>query len=68
MMMQLVGSFAEFERAMLRERTSAGPAVARAEGRVPPYWTNVSRSVSRSCMPRRPGPRQLWTVSSSNLG
>jgi DNA invertase Pin-like site-specific DNA recombinase len=34
MMMQMVGSFAEFERAMIRERTSAGLAVARAEGRI----------------------------------
>ena len=34
MMMRMVGSFAEFERAMIRERTSAGPAAARAEGRV----------------------------------
>ena len=34
MMLQMVGSFAEFERAMIRERTSAGVALARAEGRV----------------------------------
>jgi DNA invertase Pin-like site-specific DNA recombinase len=34
MMMQMVGAFAEFERAMIRERTSAGLAAARAEGRV----------------------------------
>ena len=34
MMMQMVGSFAEFERAMIRERTNAGLAQARAEGRV----------------------------------
>ena len=34
MMMQIVGSFAEFERAMLRERTRNGLAVARKEGRV----------------------------------
>ncbi len=34
MMMQMVGSFAEFERAMIRERNSAGLAQARAEGRV----------------------------------
>jgi DNA invertase Pin-like site-specific DNA recombinase len=34
MMMQMVGSFAEFERAMIRERTSAGIAAARAAGRV----------------------------------
>jgi DNA invertase Pin-like site-specific DNA recombinase len=34
MMMQMVGAFAEFERAMIKERTSAGLAAARAEGRV----------------------------------
>jgi DNA invertase Pin-like site-specific DNA recombinase len=33
MMMQMVASFAECERAMIRERTSAGLAAARAEGR-----------------------------------
>jgi len=34
MMMQMVGSFAEFERAMIHERTTAGLAQARAEGRI----------------------------------
>lgn len=34
MMMQMVGSFAEFERAMIRERTMAGLAEARAAGRL----------------------------------
>src|SRR6201984_3574110 len=34
MMMQMVGAFAEFERAMLRERTRAGLDAARREGRV----------------------------------
>jgi DNA invertase Pin-like site-specific DNA recombinase len=34
MMMNMVGTFAEFERAMIRERTNAGLAAARAEGRV----------------------------------
>lgn len=34
MMMQIVGSFAEFERAMLRERTHHGLHAARKEGRV----------------------------------
>ena len=34
MMMQMVGTFAEFERAMIRERTSAGLAQARTEGRI----------------------------------
>ena len=34
MMMQIVGSFAEFERAMLRERTRNGLNAARQDGRV----------------------------------
>jgi DNA invertase Pin-like site-specific DNA recombinase len=34
MMMHMVGAFAEFERAMIRERTRAGLMSARAEGRV----------------------------------
>jgi DNA invertase Pin-like site-specific DNA recombinase len=34
MLMQMLGSFAEYERAMVRERTAAGLAAARAEGRV----------------------------------
>jgi DNA invertase Pin-like site-specific DNA recombinase len=34
MMMHMVGAFAEFERAMIRERTRAGLASARADGRV----------------------------------
>ena len=38
MMMQMVGSFAEFERAMIKERTKAGLEAARAEGR---RWTEA---------------------------
>jgi len=34
MMMQIVGSFAEFERAILRERTKAGLDAARKQGRI----------------------------------
>jgi Resolvase, N terminal domain len=34
MMMQMVGAFAQFERAVIRERTSAGLAAACAEGRI----------------------------------
>ena len=34
MMMQMPGAFAEFERAMLRERTKAGLDAARLEGRI----------------------------------
>jgi DNA invertase Pin-like site-specific DNA recombinase len=33
-MLQMVGAFAEFERAMLRERTKAGLDAARREGRI----------------------------------
>jgi len=34
MLMQMVGSFAEFERARIRERTQAGLVAARARGRI----------------------------------
>lgn len=34
MMMQMLGAFAEFERAMIRERTNAGLKTARDEGRI----------------------------------
>jgi DNA invertase Pin-like site-specific DNA recombinase len=34
MLMQMVGSFAEFERAMIRERMQAGLVAARARGRI----------------------------------
>jgi DNA invertase Pin-like site-specific DNA recombinase len=34
MMMHMIGAFAEFERAMLRERTKAGLDAARKEGRI----------------------------------
>lgn len=46
MMMQIVGSFAEFEREMLRERTRHGLEAARAAGRVggrPPKLTTVQK-------------------------
>jgi DNA invertase Pin-like site-specific DNA recombinase len=35
MLMQMLGSFAEFEREMIRERTRAGLHEARAQGRLP---------------------------------
>ena len=34
MLMQMLGSFAEFERAMIRERTNAGLETARKQGRI----------------------------------
>ena len=39
-------AFAEFERAMIRERTSAGLAAARAEGRINISAPTVSRIVA----------------------
>jgi len=55
MMMQMVGAFAEFERAMLRERTKAGLEAAREEGRVggrrpklsPQQQTEIRKMVTR---------------------
>jgi DNA invertase Pin-like site-specific DNA recombinase len=55
MMMQMVGAFAEFERAMLRERTKAGLDSARREGRIggrrpklsPEQQAEIVRMVSR---------------------
>src|SRR5215831_7851823 len=55
MMMQMVGAFAEFERAMLRERTKAGLDTARQEGRIggrrpklsPQQQAEIRRMVSR---------------------
>src|SRR5438067_10059942 len=50
MMMQMVGAFAEFERAMLRERTKAGLDSARREGRIggrPPRLTPQQQSEIR---------------------
>lgn len=55
MMMQMVGAFAEFERAMLRERTKAGLDAARREGRIggrrpklsPQQRAEIVRMVSR---------------------
>lgn len=55
MMMQMVGAFAEFERAMLRERTKAGLEAARENGRIggrrpklsPQQQAEIIRMVSR---------------------
>src|ERR1700675_2185519 len=55
MMMQMVGAFAEFERAMLKERTKAGLDAAREEGRIggrrpkltPQQQAEIRKMVSR---------------------
>jgi len=41
-MMQMVGAFAEFERAMLRERTRAGLESAREDGRIGGWLPKLS--------------------------
>ena len=46
MMMQMLGSFAEFERSIIRERTRAGLAAAKEDGRVggrPPILNDKQR-------------------------
>jgi DNA invertase Pin-like site-specific DNA recombinase len=57
MMMQIVGAIAEFERAMIRERTSAGLAAVRAEGRVggrrPKLYAVRRREIAESVMSGR---------------
>jgi DNA invertase Pin-like site-specific DNA recombinase len=67
MMMQMVGSFAEFEREMIRERTYAGIVAARAEGRIggPPSKTE-SRQTPRNCPERRLRP-QVRSGNGSSL-
>ena len=50
MMMQMIGSFAEFERAMLRERPRAGLESARDEGRIGGRRTEVATAAAnRGC-------------------
>jgi len=53
MMMQMVGSFAEFERAMIRERTSAGLPVARAGGRRKKLDATKRREIAESVITGR---------------
>jgi DNA invertase Pin-like site-specific DNA recombinase len=49
MMMQMVGSFAEFERAMIRERTTTGLAQAGAEGRIGGRRKKLDPKKRREC-------------------
>jgi DNA invertase Pin-like site-specific DNA recombinase len=70
MMMQMIGAFAEFERAMIRERTSAGLAAARAEGRIGGRRKKLdrrsaARSPKASSQAARPAPR--WRGSTTSV-
>jgi DNA invertase Pin-like site-specific DNA recombinase len=74
MMMQMVGSFAEFERAMLRERTKAGLEATRRDGRIggrPPKLTaqqqaEIIRMVLRKDKTAADAAR-LFSVHSANI-
>jgi hypothetical protein len=59
MLMQMLGSFAEFEREMIRERTRAGLHEARAQGHVPGRSRKSPTSKRRrSSKPYHPGARR----------
>ena len=71
MMMQMVGAFAEFERAMIRERTSAGLAAARAEGRIGGRRENSmppsdAKSPKASSPAASPAPRWRGSTTSAS--
>lgn len=65
--LHILGSFAQFERAMIRERTRAGLARARAEGRVggqPKQYSD--EQVRRAYGLRRAG--QSWKDAAASIG
>lgn len=55
-MMQMIGSFAEFERALLRERTKSGLAAARQDGRVGGRSPKINTpATKKDCLARHIG-------------
>jgi DNA invertase Pin-like site-specific DNA recombinase len=50
MLMQMLGAFAEFERAMIRERTRSGLAAARAKGRAGGRQTKLTPDQRREAI------------------
>jgi DNA invertase Pin-like site-specific DNA recombinase len=74
MMMQMVGSFAEFEREMIRERTKAGLEAARKEGRVggrrPKLQANQRKDIADNVLSgRRSGAdmARLYNISEATV-
>ena len=71
-MFQMMGVFAEFERAMIQERVRAGLARARAEGRKlgrPPIHTEVENAIRAAlAQPGRPGVRKIAATFGVNPG
>ena len=63
----MLGSFAEFERSIIRERTRAGLAAAKEDGRVGgrPRWLNdKQRREITDAVSRGVGRQQIWHVCS----
>jgi len=74
MMMQMVGSFAEFEREMIRERTKAGLEAARIEGRVggrkPKLQENQRKDIADNVLSERKSGAdmaRLYNVSEATI-
>lgn len=74
MMMQMVGSFAEFEREMIRERTRAGLEAAKSEGRVggrrPKLSTEQKKDIADNVLSGRKTGAQmarLYNVSQATI-
>ena len=70
MMMQMVGAFAEFERAMIRERTSAAlpqPAPKVVSGGPERSWMlrSAARSPTASSLAARPAPKRRGSTNIS---
>ena len=70
MMMQMVGTFAEFERAVIRERTTAGQQLHGPRGEEVAeslHWTRIRKPISliMSCPDGKPAP--TWPVSTKSV-
>jgi DNA invertase Pin-like site-specific DNA recombinase len=69
-MFQMMGVFAEFERAMIQERVRAGLARARAEGKQlgRPRVDEKTQNAIRSALQRKPRPGILKLAKELNVG
>ncbi|MDY6981316.1 MAG: recombinase family protein [Pseudomonadota bacterium] len=75
MMLQMIGVFAEFERAMIRERTMAGVKAARLEGRIGGRPRALTGEQAREIVERvgkgektRADMARLFRVSTATIG
>ena len=67
MFFQILGSIAEFEQALMSERTHDGLAAARARGRTSGQKPKLTRAkqVSHSRCPKKPDPMGAWCTPSN---